>query len=110
MLYHQYSKMPKEHMHNSNRKKDSMSPAENNHRKVLTIIVNATPHEWTDEEITYSQVVQIAYPGEVVSANSTFKVSYMKKNGHNLDPLVYSSSPVKVKEGMVFNVTPANRA
>ncbi len=80
-------------------------------KKTVTIIVNATPYEWPkDDEISYKEVVQLAYPGQEVNESSTFKVSYMKKNGDELKPMVYASKPIKVKEGMVFNATPANRA
>lgn len=80
-------------------------------KKMVTIIVNATPHEWPKNgEISYKEVVQLAYPGEAVNESSTFKVSYMKKNGDGLTSLVYGSKPIKIKEGMVFNATSANRA
>ena len=75
-----------------------------------TIIVNATPHEWAEKEITYTQVAQLAYPGTDVNDSSTHKVSYKYKNEPTLKPLVYSSAPVKVKKDMVFNVALANRA
>lgn len=78
--------------------------------KTTTIIVNATPHEWPEKEITYTEVVHLAYPQEVVNEGSTFKVGYRKKNESTLTPLVYSSAPVKVKKDMVFDVAPANRA
>ncbi len=76
----------------------------------VTIIVNATPYEWAEKEITYAEVVNIAYPGEPVNESSTFKVSYKKKNDSGLTSLVFSSNPVKVHKDMVFNVAPANRA
>lgn len=75
-----------------------------------TIIVNATPHEWPKKEITYTEVVHIAYPDAEVNESSTHKVSYKYKNESTLKPLVYSSAPVKIKKDMVFNVALANRA
>ena len=82
----------------------------NKTKKTVTIIVNATPYEWAKNEITYKELVELAYPGEVVNENSTFKVSYRKKNDSVSTPLVYGSKPVKVKKDMIFNVAPANRA
>lgn len=82
----------------------------NTNEHTTTIIVNATPYEWPEKEITYAEVVHLAYPSEVVNESSTFKVSYKKKNESTLTPLVFSSAPVKVKKDMVFNVAPANRA
>jgi hypothetical protein len=78
--------------------------------KAIEIIVNATPHEWTEKEISYQQVVNLAYPDEVVTEATTYKVGYKTKNETELKPLVFSSSPVKVKKDMVFNVAPAGRA
>lgn len=85
-----------------------MEEKKNQHTAV--IIVNATPYEWTEKEITYAQVVNLAYPDEPVSENSTFKVGYKKKNDSTLTSLVFSSKPVKVHKDMIFNVAPANRA
>ena len=83
---------------------------ENKEKKAVTIIVNATPYEWSKDGITYKEVVQLAYPGEAVNESTTFKVSYKMKNGSTLSPLVYGSKPVKVKKDMIFNAAPANRA
>ena len=78
--------------------------------KTTVIIVNATPYEWAEQEITYPQVVNLAYPDEVVTEATTYKVGYKTKNATDLTPLVFSSSPVKVKKDMIFNVAPAGRA
>lgn len=78
-------------------------------KKNVTIIVNATPHEWPKGKITYQEVVNLAYPNEVVNESTTYKVSYMKKNGDKLKPLVFNDS-VTVHKDMVFNVAPASRA
>jgi hypothetical protein len=83
---------------------------DNKEGKATEIIVNATPYEWTEKEITYQQVVNLAYPDEVVTEATTYKVGYKTKNDADLTPLVFSSSPVKVKKDMVFNVAPASRA
>lgn len=87
-----------------------MDTDQTNEKKAVTIIVNATPYEWAEKEITYQQVVNLAYPDEVVTEATTYKVGYKMKNESDLKPLVYSSAPVKVKKDMVFNVAPAGRA
>lgn len=69
-----------------------------NDKKTVNIIVNGQPKEWDEKEITFQQVTQLAFPGSTQS----FTVSYTLNKKE--EQLVASSQPVKVKDGMEFDV------
>ena len=73
-------------------------------KKTVTIIVEGTPHEWPNDEITYEQVVTLEVPDFPQHPERTYSVKY--KNGHGNKPegTLSPGGSVKVKEGMVFSV------
>jgi len=70
-------------------------------KKEIEIIVNGTPYSISDPEVTYEQVVQLAFPG-ANDPNVTHSVAYRKAHGNG--------GHVKVKKGTSFNVTPTTRS
>lgn len=72
--------------------------------KVITIIVNAEPKTVPSREVSYNEVVALAYPTPP-SPDTMFTVTYRNAEGpHKEGSLVYGQS-VKVKEeGTIFNV------
>ena len=67
--------------------------------KTVEILVNGVPKTWPKGgEITYAQLVDIAFPGSTQSYIVTYK------HGHKEVQLVPTSPPVKVKDGMEFDV------
>lgn len=76
-----------------------------NEKKNVTIIVEGTPHEWPKEKITYAEVVTLEVPDYSQHPEITYKVTY--KNGHGDKPegILSPGGSVKVKDGMIFNVS-----
>lgn len=76
-----------------------------NEKKTVTIIVDGTPHEWPKGDITYAEVVTLEFPDYPQHPEITYSVIY--KNGHGNKPegILSRGSSVKVKEGMIFNVS-----
>ena len=74
-------------------------------KKIVTIIVEGTPHEWPKGEITYAEVVTLEVPDYAKHPEKTYSVKY--KNGHGNKPegVLAPGASVKVKEGMVFSVS-----
>ena len=74
-------------------------------KKIVTIIVEGTPHEWPKDEITYAEVITLEVPDYAQHSEITYSVKY--KNGHGNKPegILSPGSFVKVKEGMVFSVS-----
>lgn len=75
--------------------------------KTVTIIVNTKPREWSQKEITFEQVVELADPGQPYDPQGT-TVEYSR--GHGPDKSLRPGQSVQVKEGMVFDVEAANRS
>lgn len=81
-------------------------PNSNKKPETVTIIVDGTPHEWPkNEDITYAQVVTLEVPDYAQHPEVTYSVTY--KNGHGNKPegTLVPGASVKVKEGMIFNVS-----
>lgn len=75
--------------------------------ETVTIIVNTKPHEWNQKEITFEQVVELAFPGQPYDPEGT-TVEYSR--GHGPDKSLRPGESVPVKDGMIFDVEPANRS
>ena len=80
--------------------------------KSFTIVVNAQRKDWNETTISYSQVVQLAFPeppppGVVI----TYTVEYERGEGHKPEGSLVKDGPsAKVKEGMIFSVTETGRS
>jgi hypothetical protein len=74
-------------------------------RKMVTIIVDGTSHQWPKEDITFDQVVTLEFPDFAQHPEVTYSVKY--KNGHGSKPegVLVPGGSVKVKEGMIFSVS-----
>jgi hypothetical protein len=75
--------------------------------KVVSIIVNTKPHAWAEKKISFEQVVELAFPGQPYDPAGTL-VEYSR--GHGPDHSLRPGKDVGVKDGMVFDVEPANRS
>jgi hypothetical protein len=88
-----------------------MSP-NNEGTKSFTIIVNAQKKQWNEKEISYDQVVHLAFPeppppGIVI----TYTVEYERGEGNKPEGSLVKGGPsAKVKEGMIFGVTETGRS
>jgi hypothetical protein len=75
------------------------------HEKTVTIIVDGTPHEVPKkDEITYAEVVTLAYPDFPQHPEITYSVTYTRGHGHKPEGILAPGGSVKVKEGMSFSV------
>lgn len=75
------------------------------------IIVNGTEHDWPEKEITYQQVVDLAYGGSVHGgAGVTFTVAFLKGHSDNEGFLSPNSKPLHVRDGMEFRVKHSTRS
>ncbi|MCB0105779.1 MAG: multiubiquitin domain-containing protein [Caldilineaceae bacterium] len=74
-------------------------------KKIVTIIVEGTPHEWPKGEISYVEVVTLEVPDYAQHPKINYSVKY--KNGHGNKPegILAPGASVKVKEDMIFSVS-----
>ena len=75
--------------------------------KTVTIVVNTKPHEWAEKEITFEEVVELAFPSQPYDQQGT-TVEYSR--GHGPDKSLRPGESVRVKNRMIFDVEPANRS
>ena len=77
--------------------------------KKFEIIVNARRKEWSEDTINYWQVVDLAFPPPH-DPNEIFTVDYSHGPKENPQGTLTDGENVKVKNGMVFDVTRTNRS
>ena len=79
--------------------------------KTVTIIVNGRAKPWPkNTDITFEQVVALAFPNPPTGEGVQFTVQYMRGEGHKPAGTLVEGQSVKVKDGMEFDVTPTNRS
>lgn len=76
----------------------------------ITIIVNATQHTVEDKDVTYLEIVQLGFPGAVIGGNVIYTITYKKGPSSHQQGSMDIGDIVKVKKGMVFNVTPTDKS
>lgn len=75
-------------------------------QKLITIYVEGTPHEWPKaEEISYAQVVTLEVPDYAQHPEITHAVTYKRGQGDKPEGVLAPGGHVKVKDGMIFNVS-----
>ena len=75
------------------------------HEKPFTIIVNAEEKQVTTKELTFDQVVSLAFPNASKNDNRLYTVTYRRAAGEKPEGTLVEGGTVRVKEGMIFNVT-----
>lgn len=74
-------------------------------KKMVTIIVEGTPHEWPKGEITFTEVVTLEVPDYSQNPQITYSVTYRRGHGDKPEGVLVPGATVNVKEGMLFNVS-----
>jgi hypothetical protein len=78
--------------------------------KTTTIIINATPHEVAGKEISYAQVINMAYNNAPPTGeNFSFTVTF-SRGDHGQEGTMLPGDRVKLKSKMVFDVSATDRS
>ena len=79
-------------------------------QKAVTLVVNGEPHEVVETRISFEEVVKLAYPVPPTGQCIEFTVTY--RNGPPANPkgTLTAGHSVKVKNKMLFDVTPTDRS
>jgi hypothetical protein len=78
-------------------------------QKTITIIVNTREHQVEKDDITFDEVVALAFNPVPSGPNILLTVTYHRGQGNKSGDLLPGKS-VKVKHGMVFDVTATDRS
>ncbi len=79
------------------------------HNKEFTIIVNGREKVVTGKEISFSQVVELAF-GTTSNPNTIYTVTYKRGEGNKPEGTIVDGDTVKIKNGMIFNVTATDKS
>lgn len=91
---------------------DRAEPEGNGHQppKSTTIIVNGRPKEVTAEELSFVEVVRLAFDDAVFNETTIYTVTFKRGQGNKPEGTLVEGESVKVKEGMIFNVARTDKS
>jgi len=78
------------------------------HNKEVKIIVNGRKRTVPGPQVTYEALAELAFPGEPVSDQVVYTISY--SDPHGKDGTLAPGQKTHVSDGMVFNVGKTNRS
>jgi hypothetical protein len=84
------------------------SQGDDAHHKEVTVIVNGRPKVVSVKDLSFADV--IALSGLPTGPNFVFTVTYTRGEGHKPQGTLVEGDKVKVKDGMVFNVTATDKS
>lgn len=77
--------------------------------QTITIIVNARPKSVAKDEISFEEIIRLAYDNPPSGPNWVFTVTYHRGHG-NKEGSLHPTETVKAKDGMVFDVTATDKS
>lgn len=80
------------------------------HEKVFMIVVNARELNFTGDEISFDQVIVLAFGTVSTDANMAYTVTYKRGHGNKPEGSMVKGDTIMVKEGMIFNATATNKS
>lgn len=78
--------------------------------KTTTIIINGREVEVDKKELTFAEIVELAFGDAPTGDNIIFTVTYKRGHGNKPEGTLVEGESVKVKEGMIFNVTRTDKS
>ena len=81
------------------------------HNKTITIIINGRKKEVAEKDLSYMDVVNLAYDNNPPTGpNIVFAITYRRGHGEKPEGELVEGQSIKIKEGMIFNVTPTDKS
>lgn len=82
---------------------------EQGHNREINIIVNGRQKTVTAGELSFAEVVALAFENPPTGENIVFTITFRRGHGNKEGTLV-EGEIVKVKDGMIFNVTATDKS
>lgn len=79
-------------------------------KKAVTIIVNGRQREVEKEEISFDEIVALAFETPPYAENTLFTITYKRGHGNKPDGILSEGASIKVKEGMIFDVRATDKS
>ncbi|MGN4935048.1 multiubiquitin domain-containing protein [Aeromonas veronii] len=86
---------------------DQSNHGNGHENKPVNIIVNARPRKVDGDQISYEEVVELAFPGQV-DPNIVYTVTYV--GPQTPDGTLVEGQSVAIRNGMKFDVNKTNRS
>lgn len=86
------------------------TPFEQQENKIKTLFVNTRPRKWTKKEISYREVVGLAFENPTFGDTIDYSVSYSNGEHPHTEGTLADGQSVNVVNKMIFNVTQTNRS
>lgn len=80
------------------------------HPKEFTIVVNGREKEVVQRELTFTELVGFAFDGTPTNGNTIYTITYRRGEGNKPEGTLVEGESVKVKDGMIFNVTATDKS
>lgn len=74
------------------------------------IIVNAEPKEVAARRLSFAEVVKLAFPAPPSGSNILYTITYRHGPKANREGSLLEGSSVKIRNGMIFNVTATDKS
>jgi hypothetical protein len=76
----------------------------------ITIVINARERTITSKELTFEQLVALAFPTAPSGENVLFTISFRRGHGDKPEGSLLAGETVKLKEGIVFVVSATDKS
>lgn len=76
----------------------------------ITIIVNGRRKVVATEELSFAEIVALAFDPVPTGPNILFTITYRAGSPENREGILIEGATVKIKHGMIFNVTATDKS
>lgn len=76
----------------------------------ITIVVSGTEHTIQKGDVSFEEVVELAYENPPYGKNTLFSVTFRRGTGNKPEGTLAPGESVKAKDGMIFDVTATDKS
>lgn len=87
-----------------------MSNSDAQKPKMTSVVVNGRDRSLADDDLTFEQVAALAFDPVPTGPNIVITITYRRGHGNRPAGSLLPGDVVKVKEGMVFNVSVTDKS
>ena len=80
------------------------------HNKEYKIIVNGRQKVVTKDELSFAEVVALAFDNPPTGENILFTITYRRGHSNKPEGTLVKGETVKIKDGMIFDVTATDKS
>ncbi len=78
--------------------------------KTITIVINGREKEVDDKDLSYDELIKLAFENPPSGPLICFTITYRRGQGNKPEGTLDEGESVKVKKGMIFNVTATDKS